>query len=353
MPETNIPRVLITDDVDTNRFVLKKIIDEMGYMPVLTENGEQALKVMEKMPISLILLDVAMPVMDGYECCRMIKDNPDTRDIPVIFISAFDDPGDVIRGFGIGGSDYITKPFIPEEVKARVSVQMRLVQSALENQEMNRKLRVSVLEQQQQLEQEKQNILYALSRVARENAAYDAAHMERVSANCKVLAEAMQLTTEFEGIITDNFVETVGKAAPLCDLGNVAIPTDILQKVEPLTEVERRLIQSHTTVGAKILDDIVESSEYNDFLTMAAEIARYHHENWDGTGYPAGIRGEEIPIAAQVVAVASSYCSLTEQRVYRECYSREEALSKMEANSGIQYNPSIFEVLKKIARQLV
>lgn len=347
----NSKKILIVDDVETNRFVLRNIISDMGNKPILAENGIQALKILEKVIPSLILLDVAMPEMDGYEFCGIIKNKPETRDIPIIFISAFDEPEDIIKGFTLGGGDYITKPFIQEVVQARVSVHLKLADATNTLQSVNRQLVASVQEQLKQMEQEKKNVLYALVSVARENACYDEEHMERLQFNCKILSQALQLSPNYERIISDTFVETIELAAPLCDLGNVAIPTEILQKNGELSESERKIMETHTTRGAKILKDIRTHGDYNDFVQMSIDIANYHHEKWDGTGYPCGLKGDEIPLSAQIVSMISTYCALTEKRLYRDAYTREEALEIMEKSSGQTFNSDIFDICKKISRQ--
>jgi putative two-component system response regulator len=229
---------------------------------------------------------------------------------------------------------------------------MKLYNANRELQEANRLLQTSVSKQLKQLEMEKKNVLYALIRVARENACYDEDHMERLCYNCRILAEAMQLSADYGHLISDTYVETIELAAPLCDLGNVAIPTDILQKQETLSEEDREVIQTHTTIGAKILSDIQDVGDYNDFLQMSTDIAHYHHENWDGSGYPCGKKGDEIPLSAQIISVVSAYCAITENRIYRDPYEMEEALNMMGQDSGIKYNPSIFEILRKIYKQL-
>lgn len=347
-----LAEILVVDDVDHNRFVLRDIIQEMGYQPVLAENGVQALKIVGRLQPQLIILDVAMPEMDGYEFCKIIKENVETKDIPIIFISAFDAPADVVKGFKLGGEDYITKPFIPEVVKARLELHLKLHETSKNLKEFNRLLQRSANEHLQQLELERKNVLYALVRVARENACYDEDHMERIRYNCRILAEAMQLTAEYGHFISDTYVDTIEMAAPLCDLGNVAIPTDILQKKESLQTEEIATIRKHTTIGAKILEDIRGKGDYNDFLQLSIDIAHYHHENWDGSGYPCGKKGEEIPLAAQIVSVVSAYCAMTETRVYREQHHIEETLEIMEADAGTKYNPQIFRILQKIYRQL-
>lgn len=347
-----IPRILIVDDVEANRFVLRDIITEMGYQPILTENGMQALKMVQHIKPQLIILDIAMPGMDGYEVCERIKGDTETREIPIIFISAFDEPADIVKGFNIGGEDYITKPFIPEVVKVRVGMHLKLSEANHRVMEMNRQLQISIKEQRRQIETERRSVLYALVRVARENASYNEEYNERLGYNCRILTEAMQLSAQFGHLISDNYVDTMEIAASLCDLGNIAIPTNILQKHGSLTPGENAIMRTHTIIGAKILRDIGDAGNDNNLIRMASDIANYHHECWDGTGYPEGKKENEIPLSAQIVAVVSAYCALTEVRTYRDAYNQEEAFEIMEQDAERKFNPDIFRILKKIVRQL-
>lgn len=345
-------KILIVDDVDTNRFVLRDIVSEMGHQPLLAENGLQALKIVERIKPQLIISDIAMPKMDGLELCGNLKSDPKTRDIPIIFISAYDNASDVVKGFNIGGEDYITKPFLPEIVKARVGLHLKLYETKRELSETNRLLQASVQEQLKQLELEKKNVLYALTRVARENAAYDEKHMERLCFNCRVLAEALQLTPEFGSVISDNFLDTIELSAPLCDLGNVGIPRNILQKTSPLNEDEVQIMRKHTQIGSQIIHDVQKVGEFNEFLQMSYEIAAYHHECFDGSGYPEGKKDAEIPLSAQIVSLVSGFCALTEKRTYREAYSMEEAIEMLKKDAGTKYNEHMYKVLGMIVRQL-
>lgn len=350
--DKEISRILIVDDVEANRFVLRDIIFDMGYQPVLTENGAQALKMLQHIKPQLIILDIAMPEMDGYEVCERIKENADTKEIPVIFISAYDEPEDIVKAITLGGADYITKPFIPEVVRARVNMHLKLYEVNISMQEMNRRLQISVEEQRRQIERERRSVLYALIRVSRENTCYNEKYTERLINNCRTLTEAMQLSVTYEDLISDNYISMIELAAPLCDLGNMAIPTNILQKKGVLDEEESAVMQRHTIIGARVLKDVEEVANDNGFLQMAIEIAHYHHENWDGTGYPDNKKGDEIPLAAQIVAVVSTYCALTENRSYREAFSKEKALEIMNADAGKKFNPEICVILSKIVRQL-
>ena len=308
-----VPLILIVDDVETNRFVLRDIILEMGYCPVLTENGIQALKLVERHRPHLIILDVAMPEMDGYEFCRIMKQNANTRTIPIIFISAFDDPADIVQGFHLGGEDYITKPFIPEVVKARIGIHLKLSKTSQNLAEVNRKLQTSISEQLRQMELEKKNMLKALLFVQKELEGYDKMYMERLRHNAKILAEAMQLSPKFGEYISDKYIEIIELSAPLCDWEK----------------------------AGRILEDISANGDDNEFIRQTIEIVNAHHKNWME-------KGEEIPLAAQIIKVARTYCILTERRKY----SMEDAFEIMEKDAGIKYQPDIFQILKKIYRQL-
>lgn len=344
--------VLIVDDVETNRVILGEIIGAMGCKAVLAENGVQALeRISEELP-NLVLTDISMPEMDGYELCRVLKANAETKGIPIIFISAFDNPKDIVKGFDLGGGDYITKPFIPELVQARVNVHLKLYEATVGIREANRRLQVSVNEQLRQMEQERKNVLYALASVAAENSWHSADYIDRMRYNCRILAQSLQLSPMFEDQISDSFVETVEFAAPLCDIGNIGIPKEILQKQAVLDDEEREQMKNHTRIGTKLLKDLKVTNDYNDFIQISEDITHFHHENWDGSGYPDGRRGNEIPLAAQIVAMSSMFCALTEERSYRHRYEREKALEIMQQEAEQKFNPDIFNIFCKVARQL-
>ncbi len=345
-------RILIVDDMETNRVILEQIIKDMGYQPILAETGEQALGLIQECIPHLVLSDISMPGMDGYDLCRILKSTAETRDIPGVFISANAETADIVKGFALGGGDYITKPFIPEVVKARVGVHLHLYESNRKLREMNRCLQASVNAQLSQIEQGKKNVLYALADAAAENAYFDEKYTKRVGENCRILAQSLQFSPLFEDRISDSFVETIEIAAPLCDIGNIAIPREILQKMSDLTEEEAAVARRHPIMGAKLLRDIYTDKDYNGFMKMAIDIAGCHHENWNGSGYPEGISGEDIPIAARIASLVIVYCALTEKRPYRPPLSMDEALAVMGKDSGKKYDPDIFRIYCKIYRQL-
>lgn len=340
--------ILIVDDVEINRLVLEEIIHSMGCEPILAENGQQALDIAKEKKPKLILTDISMPDMDGYELCKALKSNKKTKDIPVIFISAYDDSTDIVAGFKLGGEDYITKPFVPEIVQVRVGVHLNLYEARNEVLEMNRRLQISVSEQLKQMEEEKKNILYALANMATKNSHYEQGHMDRLKYNCRMLAQGMQLSPLFEDKISDVYIDTIELAAPLFDIGKLGIPKEILQKKTGLTEEETAIIQSHAEMGAQLLKDLHVNNDYNDFIRISIDVAHYHHEHWDGSGYPCGLKQNEIPLAAQIVAIMDAYCTLTGSKGD----GREQALEEMGRDAGVKYNPDIYEICCKISRQL-
>ncbi len=345
--DTAQAKILIVDDVEINRMVLEEIIRNMGCEPLLAESGQQALDLALECLPKLILSDISMPGMDGFELCKSLKSNKLTKEIPVIFISAFDEAEDIVKGLKLGGEDYITKPFITEVVQARVAVHLHLYAVKHELMETNRKLQISVDAQLRQMEEEKKNILYALANIAAQNSGFEQGHMQRLRRNCRILAQGMQLSPKFEDQISDAYIDTIEVSACLCDIGNIGVPKELLRREGDFTQEETEILHSHTDLGAQLLSDLYVNRDYNDFLRISIDISHYHHENWDGSGYPKGLRGEQIPVAAQIVSVMETYCILTGEKKY----SREEALQIMKKDAGTKFNPDIYQICCRISRQ--
>ena len=345
--DTASAKILIVDDVEINRIVLEEIIKNIGCEPLLAENGQQALELAQQSLPKLILSDISMPGMDGFELCKSLKANSKTKEIPIIFISAFDEAEDIVKGLKLGGEDYITKPFITEVVQARVAVHLHLYAVKHELMETNRKLQISVDAQLRQMEEEKKNILYALANIAANNSGLEKSHIQRLRRNCRILAQGMQLSPRFEDQISDAYIDTIELAACLCDIGNIGIPKDLLRKESGFTQEETEILHSHADLGARLLKDLYVNSDYNDFLSISIDISHYHHENWDGSGYPEGLKGDQIPVAAQIVSIMETYCVLTGEKKY----GREEALEMMEQEAGIRFNPDIYKICCRISRQ--
>ncbi len=364
------PQILIVDDVDANRMVLENIIQEMGCRPVCAASANEAAKRMEESLPQLILLDVFMPEMDGYEFCERLKESPITRDIPIIFISAADSSQDKVRGLQMGAVDYIAKPFDMAEVVMRVNNHLELHRMRQELELSNRRLRSVINSQARRIEEEQKNILYALASLARDQElqaqghealpengpAYGEAgqngHRDPVSYNCRLLAQSLQFSPAFSEDISEAFIDTIEVSSQLRDLGNFRAVSLFHAKPAPLAPQELLAAQCHVGQSVNFLERMYTYAPDNHFLPMAIQIAHYHHAHWDGTGYPQGASGKNIPLAARITAVADLFGVLATARDGSPAYGKEGALSQIKACSGSILDPEIVEIFIKIEKQL-
>lgn len=347
-----IPDILIVDDLDVNVAILQEIIKTMGYHPIAAGSAREALETIKARRPQLILLDISMPDMNGYELCEVLKRSKRTRDVPIIFISAMDSRDDRVRGFKAGAVDFIPKPFEPMEVRMRVENHLKIYKMQMEMEAYNYRLNHLVNEQMERIENEQKNILLALAKVTegRDNATGN--HLENISYNSRVLAQSLSFSPVFEKEISAEFIEKIGVASMLHDIGKIQIPDEILLKPSQLDHNERKIIKQHSEIGAHILEEIYASTENNDFLPLAINIARYHHERWNGTGYPEGLKGREIPIGARIVSLIDIYDTLTGERCYKTAYSTEESLTIIKECKEIYFDPDIVDVFMHIYKQL-
>lgn len=348
-------KILVVDDVEVNLIILEEIIKNMGYQAILAQSVKEAFELMkeeENIP-QIILSDISMPDVDGFTFCSMLKKNPYTRNIPLIFISAMDQAADLSKGFEMGAVDYIPKPFEKTEVEMRISTHLKLYTLQKDLEDNNRRLSMIVTRQMEKMRLEQRNIMYALAKLVESRESESGTHYKNIAYNSRLLAQGMQMSTVFEKDVTDNFIETIESAAGLHDIGKIKIPDSILLKKDILTEEERKIMSTHAELGAKTLMEIYEGVERNDFINMAIDIAYYHHENWDGTGYPKGLKGQEIPLAARIVKVVDVFDALIGERVYKSALSLEESLENMEEGAGKYFDPDIIQVFMKIYRNFI
>ncbi len=349
----NRSNILIIDDVSANLMILSEMIKELGYVPrpVLSVKAAQA--AIEKKIPDLILLDVSMPEITGFEYCAMLKANVKTREIPIIFISALDTVDDKVKGFKLGAVDYMAKPFEKEELSVRLSTHLKIAQLQRDMESYNRRLHKMVSDQVQLVAEEQKNLLLAMATLVKAKEDVYGNHLDMVRKNSRLLAISLQLSPKFEKDISTAFVDAIELAAGLHDIGYLKVSDEIQLKPTALSETEWAEIENHPKIGANILEEIYENCAHNDFMKMAIEIARYHHENWDGSGYPFGLKGEEIPLSARIVKIIDCFDVLNRERSYRKAYSLEDSLKIMERDTGKQFDPSIMEVFNKIRRQLL
>lgn len=345
------PQILIVDDVDTNLMILENIILQMGHTPRCASSASEAAKLIAEQLPQLILLDVFMPEMDGYEFCERLKENPVTRDIPIIFISAADSSEDKVRGFNLGAVDYIGKPFEVTEVTMRVRNHLKLYEVQQELELSNRRLHSVISSQARRIEDEQKNILYALATLAQGKEQNGRSHLDHVSYNCRILAQSLQFSPDFSEEISESFINNIEVASRLHDIGNIQAPCNLLLVEETLKPEEMEIVKCHVEQGAEILERVYASTPENSFLPMAIEIARYHHARWDGSGYPQEAKGKDIPLSARITTVLDIYDTLRGERSYKKDYSQEESLKIMEEGRGILFDPEVLDVFFKVQKQ--
>jgi len=308
-------KILIVDDEPNNLQLLKQVLNEQ-YQLLFATNGVKALEAAAKHLPDLILLDIMMPGISGYETCERLKANSVTKDIPVIFVTAMGEVEQEMQGFDVGGVDYIQKPISGPIVLRRVKTHLSLVHV-------------------QELEKSQKAAIYMLGEAGHYNDTDTGNHIWRIAAYSRALAEAAGWP--------EQMLDLLEFAAPMHDTGKIATPDNILKAPRKLTPEEWVVMKQHSEAGYNIL-----RKSDAPLFRMAAEIARYHHEKWDGSGYPFGLSGEAIPESARIVAIADAYDALTMKRAYKEPWSIEDSMAEIIGKSGSQFDPRLVNLFEKV-----
>ncbi|HOW51986.1 MAG TPA: response regulator [bacterium] len=335
--------IMIVDDTPQNLRLLGDLLKQSGYRVRPLPSGALALRAAEAEPPDLILLDINMPAMDGFEVCKKLKNNERLRDIPVIFISALNDTQDKVSAFNVGGQDYITKPFQFDEVLARVRTHLKIEQLQRELAHHNRELEVRVAEQVREISDSQVATIIALAKLAESRDDDTGKHIERVQIFCRLIAERMSEIGMFRDRIDRAFIENIFYAAPLHDVGKVGISDLILLKPGKLTPEEFEIMKTHSMIGWKTLQAVCEKYPRNSFLAMGRVVARHHHERWDGNGYPDKLKGDAIPLEARIMAVADVYEALRARRCYKEPFDHEKSRRILTEGGGTQFDPAVID----------
>lgn len=322
-------RILVADDDSITRMLIAEILAEGGYDVTEASTGDQALEVLGRGEVRLVLADWEMPGVSGPELCAAIRSRDGGAYTYVILVTGRDARADLIRGLSSGADDYVVKPVDPTELLLRVRAVERVVASA------GRDL-----------------ALFALAKLADSRDPETGAHLERTQAYCRVLAEALLERHTVGGRrpqdpeVDRGFVEMIVRTSPLHDIGKIGIPDAVLLKAGRLSDAEYEVMKRHTTIGADTLDAALERFPGAAFLSMARDIAACHHERWDGSGYPAGVRGYDIPLAARLMAVADVYDALRSQRVYKPAFDHEKARQIIADGAGSHFDPLVVELFE-------
>lgn len=336
--------ILIVDDDTGNLGALGRLLHAQ-YAILAAPSGERALQLAAGIPKpDLILLDVLMPGMDGYTVLARLRDIPASRDIPVIFVSGLDSTEDEEKGLELGAVDYITKPYRPPLVLARVRIQLELKRVRDWLRDQNAFLEAEVLRRMQDMLLIQDITINALTELAETRDMETGYHIRRTQEYVRILATHLRTHPQFSAFLTDKIIALLVQSAPLHDVGKVGIPDHILLKPGKLTAAEWSIMKTHSMLGSQTIQRAVhEVNRRVDFLDMAGQIAHSHHEKWDGSGYPDGQHQEEIPIPARLMALADVFDALISRRIYKSPMSFEQARDIIASERGHHFDPVVVD----------
>jgi putative two-component system response regulator len=340
MKETT-PVVLVVDDSPDN-LALANALLKPYYQVRLATSGEAALQIAQTEPPDLILLDVMMPGMNGYETCSQLKANAALRQIPVIFLTALGDVSDAEQGFALGAVDYIVKPFTPSLLLARVKTHLKLKRAQAALHERNEQLEVEIAKRVTEIGLLQHVAIMALASLAETRDCETEAHIQRTTQYVRELVLYLQSQATFSDLLTPENVELMVKSAPLHDIGKVGIPDMILWKPAMLNDEEFELVKRHPAIGRRAIEGaerLLATPE--SFLRFAKEMTYFHHERWDGTGYPDALCGGAIPVSARLMALADVYDALISRRVYKKPIAHADAIRIIQSEAGKHFDPVI------------
>lgn len=337
-------QILIVDDNPKNIQLLGNILSDQKYEVEYAMNGIEAIEAVDMEDFNLILMDVMMPEMDGYEACQRIKEMERKSEIPIIFITAKTDVSSIQRGFEVGGVDYIAKPFESQEVLARVKTHLELKEAKDKLKNQNEILERKVEERTRDLILTQEVAIQSLASLAETRDNETGGHIRRTQSYVKLLVQEALRRSVFAPLLNKKTAKLLWDSAPLHDMGKVGIPDSILRKPGKLTDEEFNEMKKHTNYGRESILRAEQSRGSNTFLQLAREIAYTHHEKWDGTGYPRQLRGEEIPISGRFMAVADVYDALVCKRVYKDPFPHSKAVEIIQESSGTHFCPNIVEI---------
>ncbi|MGD9721939.1 MAG: response regulator [Pirellulales bacterium] len=313
-------KILIADDNPIALDLLERTLSAGGYQVITADNGHTALELLRESNCQMVITDWEMPGMNGLELCRQIRSSCFMNYVYVILLTARGDTADTIEGMSAGADDFIIKPFQPTELTLRVRAGERLL--GLETRDL---------------------LIFALAKLAESRDTDTGVHLERVRTYSRIIAEHLSRQAKFHGVINADYVRLIYLTSPLHDIGKVAIPDNVLLKPGPLTHDEFEIMKTHTTKGAATLDAALREYPTAHYLRMARDIAASHHERFDGSGYPLGLAGDQIPLCGRIVALADVYDALTSRRVYKDAYSHAKARTIVVQSRGTHFDPDVVD----------
>jgi len=329
--------IFVVDDSDTSLSIAKKALENQ-YRVLTMSSGAKVLKFLEKITPDLIILDIQMPEMDGFEVIRILKSNPLYADIPVMFLTSSTDSDIEAKGFELGAVDFILKPFSTLALLNRIKIQLEI-----ENVINERTKRVKFFQN---------NFMSIIANTIEERDKDTVGHNDRIAMGVKILLTAMKERAVYTDEISGWDIDKIAQSARLHDMGKINVIDTILNKQGKLDDDEYNQIKTHPTIGINLIDKLLKQTGEQDFLSNAKLFAEYHHERWDGTGYPHGLKGTAIPLHGRILAIIDVYDALVSKRPYKEAFPNEEAVKIISSNSEKQFDPKIIEVFVAVQVQL-
>jgi putative two-component system response regulator len=347
---TTAGHILVADDDALSCTLLTVSLEDDGYTVESAEDGRLAIELLHSKPFDILLLDLLMPEMDGYQVLEHLKADAKLRHLPVIVITAADDVDSAVKCIELGAEDYVIKPFNRVLLKARVEASLEkkrlrdheeIYRQQIE--EYNLHLERRVREQVREIAAAQLATILALAKLSESRDLETGRHLERVREYCRVLLERLRQFPKYAPLVNSTYIEYIYLASTLHDIGKVGVPDVILLKAGRLTPEEFAVMRAHTRIGADTLKEVDRQYPGNNFIRLGIEIAESHHERWDGNGYPYGQAGETIPLPGRVLALADVYDAMTSRRVYKEAMSHEQSVAAIVNERGRQFDPTLVD----------
>ena len=330
-------RILVIDDDLMNLKMAEYILKKNGYEVISAKSGEESLSILEKEIPDLILLDIEMPGMNGFQLMEILQKCEHKRKIPVIFLTADRSEETEEKCFQMGAVDYIGKPFVP-------AIMLQRIRRTIELEDYRKGLEAMVEAQLQRITQLQQDIIITMANLIESRDGTTGEHVKRTSQYVDVLVNKLIKKNIYKEELNAELVNCIKKATPMHDIGKITVSDIILQKPGRFTDEEYSIMKSHSLAGRQLIQENISKMVDSKFVEVASDIAAYHHEKWNGGGYPEGLKGEEIPLSARIVAIADVFDALVAKRQYKEGMSPEEAIGIMEKDRGISFEPVLLDV---------
>lgn len=329
--------ILVVDDDSSNLMLAQKILGK-EYRIAAAKSGMAALCYLQKNRPDLILLDINMPQMDGFETMEQLKSNEEYKGIPVIFLTADKSVETETKCFQVGAADFVGKPFVPDILISRVK-------RTIELEHYHTRLEDMVREKTQRIKEIQEHVIAGMANLIESRDNSTGKHVKSTQMYVNLIADELQKRELYQEVLDEDYIHNLCNAAPLHDVGKIMVPDRILQKPGRLTDEEYELMKMHTVYSQNIIEDIIGDVEDEEYVKMAKDIALYHHERWDGKGYPKGLSGEEIPLCARIMALADVFDALYEERCYKPAIRPlNKVLEIIDAGKGTQFDPVIADV---------